>query len=135
MVILSARIYTIFNSTFCICGNELHICCCREPAQTGIPTCAIQKIHPYLHTMQQNKLTKRSNIIHSKVKQTVLSWVAAYIPKRRSSYPVCHPPQCSMLPFSVSCVDPFVPVGTSFQLHPENFFAYIPTCRNLFKTY
>ena len=124
MVILSARIYTIFNSTFCICGNELHIhvCCCRKPAQTGIPTYAIQKIHLYLHTMQQNKLTKRSNIIHSKVKQTVLSWRAAYIPKRRCSYPVCYPPQCSMLPFSVSCVNPFVPVGTRFQLHSEKIF-------------
>ena len=49
-----------------LCGNELHLyaaagnqCkhCYREPAQKGITTCAIQKIHTNLHAMQQNKLT------------------------------------------------------------------------------
>ena len=127
----SARIYKIFNSTLCICGNELHICC-WEPAQTGITTCAIQEIHPNLHNTQQNKLTEKSNIIQSKVKHSSLE-LSCSLYSQAQVLISCLPSSTMFnASLSVSCTDHFVPVRwTKFSTPPRKglpMYQHTGTC-------
>ena len=87
----------------------------------------MQKIHSNSHTMQQKKLTRRSNIVQFKVKHNSLelscslySQVQVLLSGMPSSTL-----SSAFLP-SIMCLS-FVPAGTSFQLHPEK----ICLCTNM----